>query len=134
MESESVNPRLVKRVAVMYDLTGLPPYVIRCSSVLRRKLERARYKVQVLMRPLSDLPPDVDVVFAPPALLEAASQAAPGALVMRLEPEASYQPAFDDLLQQLAQGRVAQAQRLEPEAAPAQRRRIVRYRGSERLD
>jgi mannitol-specific phosphotransferase system IIBC component len=122
-------------VAVIYDLKdGLPPYVIRSSNVLRRKLERARFKVQVQMRPLSNLPPDVEVVFAPKDLLETAGQAAPGSQVMPLEPEASYQPAFDMLLEQLASGQALHAQRLEPEDKKAPGRRIVRYRGSERLE
>jgi hypothetical protein len=140
-ESTSTEPappaaRLVRRVAIGYDMEahGLPPYVIRCTGVLRRKLERAQFKVHVAMRPLSGLPADVDVVIAPEEHLEAVRQVLPEAVALPLMPEASYQPAFDELLKELAGGQALRAERLEPEDKQSPKRRIVRYRGSERLD
>lgn len=132
MESEPPTVRLITKVVVAYDLASLPPYVIRCCSVLRRKLERVQLQVHVLMRPLSDLPADADVIFAPAALVAAAQAAVPGAQVLPLVAEASHQPAFEALLTQLAEGRTWRAQRSAPTADLG--RRIVRYRGNERLD
>lgn len=134
MEPESPAIRVVAKIVVAYDMLSLPPYVIRCCSVLRRKLERAQLEVHVLMRPLSDLPADADVIFAPAALAAAAQAAVPGAQVLPLVPEASYQPAFDGLLEQLTAGQGLRAQRTGPADGRRAARRTVRYRGSERLD
>jgi mannitol-specific phosphotransferase system IIBC component len=134
-ESEAPTPRLVKKVVVAYDLNALPPTLIRNFSVLRRKLERAGFKVEVVLRPLTQLPPEADVLFVPDALVEAAQAAAPGARVMPLALSAPHPPAFDDLVQQLNAGQELYALRVEEgsDQPDTPRRVIVRYRGHERL-
>jgi mannitol-specific phosphotransferase system IIBC component len=129
------TPRLVKKAAVAYDLNALPPALIRSYSVLRRKLERAGFRIEVVMRPLGQLPPDVDVLFVADELVESARQTSPEAQVMPLHLTQVHQPAFDELLQHLNSGQALYALRVEEESeqTDASRRVIVRYRGNEKL-
>jgi hypothetical protein len=89
-----------------------------------------------LLRPLKDLSPDVDMVFIPEGMLGAARRFVAEDRIMSLVPGASYQPAFDEFLQQLEAGQELSAPRAADEAAPpgGKRRVIVRYRGSQRID
>ena len=134
-DQEEPTPRLIKKAAVAYDLNALPPALIRSYSVLRRKLERAGFRIEVVMRPLSQLPPDVDVLFVADELVESARQILPEARVMLLDLTQVHQPAFDELLQQLNSGQALYALRVEAgdDQADASRRVIVRYRGNEKL-
>ena len=134
-DQEVPTPRLIKKAAVAYDLNALPPALIRSYSVLRRKLERAGFRIEVVMRPLSQLPPDVDVLFVADELVESARQILPEARVMLLDLTQVHQPAFDELLQQLNSGQALYALRVEAgdDQADASRRVIVRYRGNEKL-
>lgn len=134
-DQEATTPRLVKKVAVAYALNALPPALIRSYSVLRRKLERAGFRIEVVMRPLDQLPPDVDVLFVADELVESARQVAPEAQVMPLDLTQVHQPAFDELLQQLNSGQALYALRVEggDDQADAPRRVVVRYRGNEKL-
>lgn len=134
-DQEATTPRLVKKVVVAYDLNALPPALIRSYSVLRRKLERAGFRIEVVMRPLSQLPPDVDVLFVADELVESARQILPEALVMLLDLTQVHQPAFDELSQQLNSGQALYALRVEEgsDQADATRRVVVRYRGNEKL-
>jgi mannitol-specific phosphotransferase system IIBC component len=127
---------LVKKVAVTYDLSALPPSLILSFNVLRRKLERSGYEIEVVLRPLNGLPPDVDLVFVPEEMQAAAQQAVPGARLMPLVPDASHQPAYDELLQHLEAGQEMCASRRQEgdNATEATRRVIMRYRGHERID
>ena len=68
------GPRLIKKVAVGYDLTAMPPAIIRCFTMLRSKLERAGYAIEVGMRPVTALPPDLDVLFVSAELAERAAE------------------------------------------------------------
>ncbi len=130
--TEGLAPaRLVKKVVIAYDLKALPPSLIRSLRLLRGKLARKRYKIEVVLRPLSQLPPDTDVLFAPAELLAAAQQAAPeAAWVAPLDAAATQQAVFDELLQRLAAGQEMYA--LPVEEQPG-RGVIVRYRGNERI-
>lgn len=135
MDDQVPTPRLVKKAAVAYDLNALPPALIRSYSILRRKLERAGFRIEVVMRPLSQLPPDVDVLFVADELVESARQILPEAQVMLLDLAQVHQPAFDELLQQLNSGQALYALRVEEgsDQADASRRVVVRYRGNEKL-
>ncbi len=135
-EQETPTPRLVKKVAVAYDLNALPPSLIQSFNVLRRKLERSGYDLEVVLRPLRGLSPEVDVLFVPAELLEAAQQAAPGVWIMPLVPNASHQPAYDELLRQLEAGEEIHAVRREAgvDGSAGTRRVVMRYRGNERID
>lgn len=135
-DQELPTPRLVKKVAVAYDLNALPPTLIRSFSVLRRKLERAGFQIEVVLCPLTQLPPDVDVLFVSDQLVESARQVKAEVCVMPLILSGTHQPAFDELLQQLDAGQTIYALRREETAGSsgAARRVIMRYRGHQRID
>jgi hypothetical protein len=131
-----LGPRLVKKIVVGYELKAFPPALIRSYLVLRRKLEKAGYAFEAAMRPLNELPPEVDVLFVAQELMEAAQRALPGAVVMPLVPNTAYQPAFDELLARLEAGTALYAQRAAPaegDEAGAARSTILRYRGNDRV-
>ncbi|MGQ0605065.1 MAG: hypothetical protein ACT4QE_25580 [Anaerolineales bacterium] len=134
-DQEAPTPRLVKKVAVAYDLKALPPSLIQSFNVLRRKLERSGYNLEVVLRPLRGLSPDVDVLFVPEGLLEAAQEAAPGVRIMPLVPNASHQPAYDEFLRLLEAGEEIHAVRREAgvDGSTGTRRIVMRYRGNERI-
>jgi hypothetical protein len=73
-DQEEPTPRLIKKIAVAYDLNALPLTLIQSYNVLRRRIERAGFKIEAIMRPLTDLPPEVDVVFVPEERAEAAGR------------------------------------------------------------
>ena len=133
-EQEAPAPRLVKKVVVAYELKALPLALIQSFNVLRRKIERAGFKVEVALRPLTDLPPEVDVLFVAEELIEVARSAAPEARVMRLTATLIHQPAYDDLLQQLNAGQEIYATRPAAEPTGAPQKVILRYRGNERIN
>jgi hypothetical protein len=129
------GPRLIKKVAVGYDLTALPPAIIRCFTLLRSKLERAGYTIEVGMRPVTDLPPDLDVLFVSGALAERARQALPGGEIKLLHLQSGQQVAFDEFLHELETGQKLGARPAAPGDGPSDspRREIQRYRGHERI-
>ena len=131
MIEEPAPARLIKKVVIGYELKALPPALIRSLTLLRGKLARKRYKIEVSLCPLSQLPPDADVLFVPGGLLEAAEQAAPAAAwVAPLDTATTQQVIFDELLQRLAAGQEMYALLVEEQPG---RGVIVRYRGNERI-
>ena len=134
-DQEGPTPRLIKKIAVAYDLKALPLILIQSYNVLRRRIERAGFRIEVILRPLTGLPPEVEVVFVPEERVEAARQAAPEARLMLLVTGTTHQPAYDELLQQLNAGQEIYALRQEGETDQEGRPRrvIVRYRGNERI-
>jgi hypothetical protein len=134
-EAAPSSPRQVNKVAVGYDLTALPPAIIRCFTVLRSKLERAGYSIQVGLRPLNDLPPDLDVLFISGELEARARQARPEVEIKLLHLHTGHQVAFDELLHELDTGQKLGARPAPPDEGQADspRREIQRYRGHERI-
>ena len=135
-DQEAPTRRLVRKIAVAYDLNALPPSLIQSFNVLRRKLERSGYHIEVVLRPLRALPPDIDVLCISAEMLDTARSAAPGVRIMPLAPETSHQPVYDELLQQLDAGQEIYALRRQEGVDPSDgtRRVIMRYRGNERID
>jgi hypothetical protein len=133
-EPPQPGPRLIRKVAVGYDLNALPPSVIRCFTLLRRKLERAGYQIEVGLRPLADLPADLDVLFVSSELVPSARLALPAGEVKCLNLAAGHQTAFDELLSELDSGQKLGV-RLPAGDDPSagQRREIQRYRGHDRV-
>jgi hypothetical protein len=127
--------RLVKKVVIGYKLPALPTFLMRSFILLRSKLARVGFRVEVILSPLDQLPSDIDLLFVPTELIEAASQAAPGARVIPLTASTAQQPAYDDLLKQLKTGQTFYALRVEDEEKQLrpENRMIVRYRGYRRL-
>ncbi len=132
MAEEGVRPRILKRIVFGYSADCFPGQLIVGHNQLKRKLVRAGFDVTVSMAPLKDLPPDVDILFVPPELAEAARPAASHCQVEVLETFLNH-PLYDALLKQLEEGRDWTAAKLEP--APADESgQIVRYRGYERIE
>jgi hypothetical protein len=131
----SPGPRLIKKVAVGYDLTAMPPAIIRCFTLLRSKLERAGYAIEVGMRPVTDLPPDLDVLFVSAELAERARKALPALEIKLLHLQSGQQVAFDEFMRELETGQKHGARPAPPGEGQSDspRREIQRYRGHERI-
>jgi hypothetical protein len=137
-DQETPTARLVRKIVVAYELSALPPALIRSSVVLRRKLERAGFKIEVLLRPLSQLPPDMDVLFVPAEIREIAQRAAPETIpVLTFDATTSYQAVFDKLLQQLQAGKEFYAlhakEKDDQDGSGEARGIMMRYRGHEKI-
>jgi hypothetical protein len=137
---EPAEPRLVQRVVWGYEVGVLPVPWLMGFKRLKATLERAGFAIRVDLLPLSSLPADVDLLFVPDELAEAAREAAPDARVVALEgrPESA---VFQTLVDQLRAGTELRAPLVPPPAgeeagapADAPRGTIVRYRGWERID
>jgi hypothetical protein len=99
--------------------------------LLRGKLARKRYKVEVILCPLSQFPADTDVLFVPGELLEAAQQAASeAAWVAPLDAAKTHQVVFDELVQRLEAGQGMYALSVDEQSRGGV---IVRYRGNQRI-
>ena len=136
MSEEPAPARMIKKVVIGYDLMALPPSLIRSLTLLRGKLARKRFRIEVILSPVTKLPTDIDVLFVPEGLLEAARQSAPqAAWVAPLNAATTQQPVFDELVQRLEAGQEMVAQMIDDAAASsgAQGGVIVRYRGNERI-
>jgi hypothetical protein len=95
-------------------------------------LQRAGFNVRTTLAPLENMPEDTDVLVVPPELREAARRAAAPGVRILITPAASAPGAFADLVKRLEAGDGITAERLDP--AGQQGPKIVRYRGSTRLD
>jgi hypothetical protein len=136
MAEQTSTPKLLKKIVLGYELPALPTFLMRSFMLLRSKLGRAGFQIEVVLRPLNQLPPDTDLLFVPTGLVEAARQAAPPtAWVVPLTASTAQQPAYDELLKQLEAGQVIYALRVEAGEHQSGSRpgTIVRYRGYTRL-
>ncbi|MFQ5613989.1 MAG: hypothetical protein ACE5H9_17850 [Anaerolineae bacterium] len=135
MSGSAASTRLVKKVVVAYDLHALPASLMQSFILLRAKLARAGFKIEVGLSPLSRLPPDIDVLFVPAGLVEAARRAAPEVQVIAMTASTAQQPAYNEFVEQLQAGREMTAQRAEDAPDPVGSRggKIVRYRGNRRV-
>lgn len=81
------------------------------------------------------LPPDIDVLFVPVGLVEAALQVAPAVRGTTLTASTSQLPAYNEFVQQLKAGEVLYAQRVMDAPDPwGSRGGInVRYKGNVRI-
>lgn len=131
MTEQSNSARLVKKVVVGFDVNILPLSLIRSFARLRGRLARAGFKIEVVLRPISRLPLDTDILFVPAELMEVARQAAPETLYVL----AIHQSAYNELVKQLEEGGEIYALRAEDSADQSGSRggTIVRYRGYTRI-
>lgn len=135
---EPVIGREIKKVVVSYDLVSLPPTLIRSFTLLRGKLARKRFRVDVALCPLNRLSDEIDVLFVPDALLEEAQKAVPeAARIAPIDIKKTRQIAFDELLADLEEGTEIYAQRVDnaggQESKGPRGGVVVRYRGNERI-
>ena len=131
--TEPPAPRLVRRVACVYQSGVLPGEWLQTWRRLDRLFERSGLKVKALLTPLEDLATeDIDLVVAPPDLREAAAAVAGLDVPVIVTTPASAAIDFTDLVRGLVDGTELTAERIDP-AAPTGPT-IVTYRGSTRLD
>lgn len=124
--------RLVKRVVIGYQLPSMPSFLMQGLLLLRNKLARAGFQVEVALCPLSQLSPDTDLLFVPAELVDPARQVvSPEIQVIPLTATRAQQPAYNELLARLKAGQELYALPIEP-SAPADQT-TVRYRGYTRL-
>jgi hypothetical protein len=130
-------PRVVRRIVWGYRVGELPVPWLMGYKRLKATLERAGFAIRVDLLPLTELPPEVDLLFVPSELAETARAAAPDACVIALagRPEPA---VFQALVDQLRAGTALAAPTPpgpEP-GAPSTTPRgvVVRYRGRMRID
>ena len=134
MTERSQTARLIKKIVVGYKLPALPTFLMRSFILLRSKLARAGFHIEVALAPLNELPSEVDLLFVPRELLAEAQQLVPTDKVIPLITTTAQQAAYDELVAQLEAGKVLYAPPLV-EVAPATSdgRVTVHYRGYTRL-
>lgn len=123
--------RLIKKIVIGYKLPAMPSFLMQGLLLLRNKLVRAGFQVEVTLCPLNQLPPDTDILFVPVDLADLAGQVvSPQTQVIPLTVATAQQRAYSELLERLKAGQELYALCAEePESESA----IVRYRGYMRL-
>lgn len=135
-ETRSNSAKLVEKIVVGYAVHSLPSVLVRSFTLLRGKLARAGFKIEVDLCPLTQLPAGTDLLLVLGELEETAREAAPpGVRVVPLIASTAHQPAYDELVTQLREGRKIYAfpAEAEDEYAEAERGDVVRYRGYMRI-
>ncbi len=125
MSRPTSNDRPIRKIAFTYEL-GLPATWMIGIKQFKRKLERAALKVRVICEPVETLPKDVDVVFAPAALVHQVRERVPTAEIITVTTLMN-EPSYDTLIDRL---RLMPLTQDEPSDEPI----IVTYRGEERID
>ncbi len=90
-----------EKIVFGFTLDVFPAMVIVGYEQMKHKVAEAGLNVQVQMLPLGDLPPQVNTLFVPAELADAARQAAPGARVIA-SPDMINLPAYDTLVRELS--------------------------------
>ncbi len=139
MTAQEGSRRLIRKIVVGYELDSLPPSLMRSFTVLRAKVARKKLRIKVLILPISRLPEDVDVLFVSEKLIDKAQSRAPGAVrVAAIDPQKTYQAAYEQLLDDLRHGQDIYAEQTDRDGGIdeiGERGGIMmRYRGSERID
>ena len=123
--------KLIKKIAIGYQLPAMPSFLIQGLLLLRSKLARAEFQVEVALCPLNQLPPDTDILFVPAELVDLAGQvASPQTQVIPLTAATAQQPAYNELLERLKAGQELYAALREGSEAEGG---VIRYRGYTRI-
>ena len=138
MVTENNSKRLVKKIVVGFDLEFMPPALVRSFTLLRGKIARKRYRIEVVLGAITKLPAHTDVLFVPEELLEKAQQlTGPDVRIAVLDSKKTHQSAFDKLFKDLEEGNEIYTERLGEaetlEKIGPQGGVMMRYRGSERI-
>ena len=136
MVTENNSKRLVKKIVIGFDLEFMPPALVRSFTLLRGKIARKRYRIEVVLGVITKLPGNTDVLFVPEELLVKAQQLTSSDVrIAVLDSKKTHQSAFDELLKDLEEGNEIYAERLGEaetlEKIGPQGGVIMRYRGSE---
>lgn len=127
-----ITPKLIRRIGFGYALDFMPTNLIVGFNQLRKKLQQAQFRVMVLLVPLIDVPPDLDMLIVPKELEETACAAIPGLLPIVLDDFPNH-PFYTELVKQLEQGTEIYALRGEEERTESGGI-IEHYRGYDRID
>ncbi len=129
---ESQKPRLIRKIGFGYALDFMPAALLVGFNQLAHKIKQAGFDIKVSLVPLNDLPPDLDLLFAPKELSDQAAKALPLERIVVLE-EFVNQPIYTDLVKRLKEGREIFAAPQTAEENPEEGY-TARYRGYERID
>jgi hypothetical protein len=124
--------KLIRSIGFGYALDFMPAPFLVGYNQLRRKMERAGLEVDVSLVPLSDLPPDLDVLFVPAQLLDTARQVAPHTWIISLDSYLNH-PSYTELVARLNDGSEIYALRIQ-DMAPQTGNPVLRYIGNVRSD
>ena len=125
-------PTVIRRIVFGYTLDHFPSAIILGHNQLKRMLERAGFAIKVTMAPLTDLPPDVDILFVPPELEQAAQAILAPERIQVLEDMVNH-PRYANLVQQLTE-RVTITAARQDEHATENAGNIITYRGYQRVE
>jgi len=131
-QTQSPDPVVIRRIVFGYSLNHFPSTIILGHNQLKRMLERACFAIKVTMAPLTDLPPDVDILFVPLELEQAAQAVLATARVYVVEDMVNH-PSYTILVQQLAEGVALTAARRDEHTAE-NAENIITYRGYQRVE
>jgi hypothetical protein len=124
--------KLIRSIGFGYALDFMPAPFLVGYNQLRRKMKRAGLKVHVSLVPLSDLPPDLDVLFVPAQLLDTARRLAPDKWIISLDSYLNH-PSYTKLVERLTDGSEIYALRIQ-DMAPQAGNPVLRYLGNVRVD
>ncbi len=126
------SPKLIRKIGFGYALDFLPTPLLVGFNQLRKKLERARFKVAVSLVPLNDVPSDLDLLIVPIELEETARTIVRHQWIIALDNFFNH-PTYAELLKKLEEGQEIYALRGEAERTE-EGGVIERYRGYERIE
>ncbi|MBI5302221.1 MAG: hypothetical protein HY868_08795 [Chloroflexi bacterium] len=133
MVEKQIVPRTLLRVVFGYAVECFPGALILGYHQLKRMFVRAGFVVKVSMSPLSDLPPDTNLLLVPTALAEEARRGAFDCQIEVLE-DFLNAPIYSTLIHQLTESIEWTAPKIVGQTTPNDDGEIVNYRGYERVE
>ncbi|MBI5029376.1 MAG: hypothetical protein HZB51_02525 [Chloroflexi bacterium] len=133
MSAEPPQTRVLRQIVFGYTIDCFPGSLILGHHQLKRMIERAGFDVKVEMLPLTELPPNVDILIVPAELAEPSRQFASQCHVEILHDMANH-PMYGDLIRQLEAGTAWSAARMVEPTSAEDGGQIMRYRGYERIE
>ena len=127
-----MTAKVIRRIVFGYTVDCFPgPLIVGCNQ-MKRKVERAGFDIAVSMEPLSELPPETDVLFVPLELAELAQQIAPQCRIEALDNFLNH-PLYNALIAQLKEGREWSAAQRTAHVTNEEEGYIATYRGYQRI-
>ena len=126
-------PTLIRRIVFGYTLDNFPGAIVLGHHQLKRMVARAGFAIKVTLAPLTDLPPDTDLLFIPPELESVAhSLLAPERI--HIVEEMVNHPSYARLIENLVEGVAITAARRDDPTAAENAGNIITYRGNQRVE
>ncbi len=130
MTEEELAPRVTRRIVCGYERELLPTWWLQVHRWVKTRLEREGALVQVDLLPVSDLPPDVDLLIVAPEVLHGARESAPGVECVAITAD-DYPRQVVEVLAHLRDRGWYKVK--DPTVSEAPKPRIVRHIGYERV-